>query len=261
MTTNKKKITSHNLRITARLDIKGDKVVKGINLEGIRKVGDPKILAKKYYNQGIDEIIYMDVVASLYGRNTITEFIKETAKEIFVPLTVGGGIRNLSDIRSVLKSGADKVAINTQAIKKPDFIKEASEAVGSQAIVVSIEAKKQANSFWEAYYDNGREKSGINVLRWASQVEKLGAGELLVTSVDKEGLKQGMDIELLSLIRKEVSIPIIFSGGVGNAKHIIKAAPYADGVAIASILHYNESDIKYIKRSIYKEGVLTRLPQ
>ena len=157
------------LRIIGRLDIKGESVVKGINLEGLRKVGNPKGLAKKYYEQGIDEIIYMDVVASLYERNTITKFIKEAAKEIFVPLTVGGGIRNLEDIRKVLNNGADKVAINTAAIKNKNFIKEAAQEIGSQSIIVSIEAKKIEKDYWEAYYENGRERSGFEVLNGQSK--------------------------------------------------------------------------------------------
>ena len=245
-------------RIIARLDIKGNKVVKGINLEGIRKIGDPKELAYKYYIQGIDEIIYMDVVASLYERNTITSFIEAAAKKIFVPLTVGGGIRNLQDIRKVLNSGADKVAINTAAIKNPDFIKEASQAIGSQSIIVSIEAKKQ-NSDWEAYYDNGREKSGLDVVDWGKKAEKMGAGELLVTSVDKEGLEEGLDIELLKKLRQEVSIPIIFGGGIGNVDHIFEAVPEADALTIASLLHYNKLEVPKLKKMLAEKKLKVRV--
>ncbi len=245
-------------RIIARLDIKSNKVVKGINLEGIRKVGDPQELAYKYYIQGIDEIIYMDVVASLYERNTITKFIKEAAKKIFVPLTVGGGIRSLRDIRQVLKSGADKVAINTAAIKNPDFIRQASTAIGSQSIIVSIEAKKQAN-YWEAYYDNGREKSGLEVISWAKKAEQLGAGELLVTSVDNEGLENGMDIELLKKIREKVSIPIIFSGGVGKLEHVLDAIPDSDAIAIASLFHYNKIEVSVLKKLLKDNKIKVRI--
>jgi len=245
-------------RIIARLDIKSNKVVKGINLEGIRKVGDPQELAYKYYIQGIDEIIYMDVVASLYERNTITKFIKEAAKMIFVPLTVGGGIRSLRDIRQVLKSGADKVAINTAAIKNPDFIRQASTAIGSQSIIVSIEAKKQAN-YWEAYYDNGREKSGLEVISWAKKAEQLGAGELLVTSVDNEGLENGMDIELLKKIREKVSIPIIFSGGVGKLEHVLDAIPDSDAIAIASLFHYNKIEVSVLKKLLKDNKIKVRI--
>lgn len=248
----------HNLRIIARLDIKSEKVVKGINLEGIRKIGDPKELALKYYTEGIDEIIYMDVVASLYERNTIAKFIKEAASQIFVPLTVGGGIRNLKDIRMVLNNGADKVAINTAAIKNPVFIKEAAKAIGSQSIIVSIEAKRQ-KGYWEAYYDNGREKSGLNVISWAIKAQEYGAGELLITAVDKEGLENGMDIELLKTLRKEITIPIIFSGGAGSANDVAMVVPEADAVAIASIFHYNKVGIKELKQELNNKNIKTRV--
>ena len=245
------------IRLIARLDIKSNNVVKGINLEGIRKIGEPKILAKKYYDEGIDEIIYMDVVASLYGRNSIKEVIKEAASEIFVPMTVGGGIRNLNDIKEVLNSGADKVAINTQAIQSPIFIKEAAEAVGSQAVVVSIEAKKQNNN-WEAYYNNGREKSGKDVIKWAVEAENLGAGELLITSIDHEGLKKGMDIDLLDKLRENIAIPIIFSGGIGGIKDFLEVAPKVGAIAIASVLHYDMIGIKEIKKNLNNNNIVTR---
>ena len=239
-----------NTRIIARLDIKGENVVKGINLEGIRPVGKPDILANKYYKQGVDEIIYMDVVASLYGRNSLVKYIKLAAKDIFVPLTVGGGIRNIDDIKEVLNNGADKVAINTAAIKNPGLIKEASEMIGSQSIILSIEAKKQRDNSWEAYFNNGREKSGINVIDWIEEAEKLGAGEILLTSVDNEGLKRGMDIKLLEAIKNKFKIPLIFAGGVGNIKHIKEVREKVDAIAIASILHYEETTISEIKDHI-----------
>ena len=246
-----------DIRIIARLDIKGDNIVKGINLEGIRKIGNPKSFARNYYQQGIDEIIYMDVVASLYERNTITKFIKHAASEIFVPLTVGGGIRNLNDIRMVLNNGADKVAINTAAIKNPKFIQEASKEIGSQSIVVSIEAKK-SNNYWEAYFDNGREKSGLDVLEWAQQSENYGAGELLITSVDNEGLEKGMDVQLIKALRDKVKIPIIFSGGVGTFKDVLEISEYADAVAIASIFHYNKISISDLKMQLKTNGLNIR---
>ena len=247
------------VRLISRLDITGEAVVKGINLEGVRKIGNPKVLAKEYYKQGVDEIIYMDVVASLYERNSITKFIKEAASNIFVPLTVGGGIRSLEDIRNVLKSGADKVAINTAAIKNMNFINEASQKIGSQSIIVSIEAKKVNSNYWEAYYDNGREKSGLNVIKWAKKSQELGAGELLITSVDKEGLEGGMDIELLKKIRKEVSIPIIFSGGVGKLSHVLEACEDADGIALANMLHYGKTKIGTLKDELKKNNINVRL--
>ena len=246
------------IRIISRLDIKSNKVVKGINLEGVRQVGEPKFLAEKYYKQGVDEILYMDVVASLYERNTITKFIKQAAENIFVPLTVGGGIRNMQDIRNVLNNGADKVAINTAAIKNKELIKKASQEIGSQSIIVSIEAKKKGKETWEAYYDNGREKSGLDVIKWAKEAEQLGAGELLVTSVDTEGLRKGMDLGLLERLRKIISIPIIFSGGVGKKEHIIEASQYADGIALASILHYEKYQIDEIKQLLKKDKINIR---
>ena len=246
------------LRIIARLDIKNDNVVKGINLEGIRKVGSPKILAKKYYDEGIDEIIYMDAVASLYGRNSLKEVIVNAASEIFVPLTVGGGIRTLSDIRDVLNSGADKVAINTQAIKTPIFIKEAAEKIGSQAVVASIESKRLSGNKWEVYYNNGREKSGKDVVEWCKECEMLGAGELLVTSVDNEGLKKGMDLELLNILHKEINIPIIFSGGIGDYNSIIQVSSKADAIAIAGSLHYNNLSINEIKKHLKENKIIVR---
>lgn len=246
------------VRIIARLDMKGENVVKGINLEGIRPVGKPDIMAKEYYLDGIDEIIYMDVVASLYGRNSLTNYIKQAASSIFVPLTVGGGIRNLEDIKMALDSGADKVAVNSSALKNPVFIKEASEEVGSQAIVLSIEAKKQKDNSWEAYYDNGRERSGRSVHDWALEATELGAGELLLTSIDNEGLKKGLDIELLSSIRDELNIPIIISGGVGKLEHILDIADKADGVAVASAFHYKDLNISDIKSHLRKNNIFVR---
>tara|TARA_Y100001935_G_C17300376_1_gene508841 strand:- start:1605 stop:2366 length:762 start_codon:yes stop_codon:yes gene_type:complete len=246
------------IRIIARLDIKNENVVKGINFEGIRKVGTPKDLAKKYYLQGIDEIIYMDVVASLYGRNSITGFLKQAASEIFVPLTVGGGIRNLEDIRQILNSGADKVAINTAAIKNEELIKQAAQEIGSQSIIISIEAKKKLNNTWEAYYDNGRERSGLDVLKWAKRAQELGAGEILVTSVDCEGTKNGVDKLLLQNLKELVSIPVIYSGGVGNIEHIIDASSKAEAVALASILHYNLYNVKDLKKALIEKGIFIR---
>lgn len=241
---------NNKLRLIARLDIKNDYVVKGINFEGLRKIGNPKELALKYYKSGIDEIMYMDVVASLYERNTITKYIKEAAKNIFVPLTVGGGIRSLDDIKNVLNSGADKVAINSAAIKNPDLIKQASNEIGSQSIIISIQAKQIESDKWEAYFDCGREKSGLNVLNWAQTSQNLGAGELLITSIDYEGMRKGMDMKLLKKLRKFITIPIIFGGGAGSINDIKKIIPEADAVALASVLHYNNLSIENIRKEI-----------
>ena len=250
------------IRLIARLDIKNEFVIKGIHLEGLRKIGDPNILAKKYYDEGIDEIIFMDAVASLYGRNNFFHIIEKACKEIFIPITIGGGIRSVHDIELALKSGADKITLNTQAIKNPCFIKEASRIYGSQCIVGSIEAKKKENWKWEAYIDNGREQTGIDAIEWAEKLEELGIGELCVTSIDKEGTKKGFDIELIDQICKKVNIPVIASGGANNSNDIIKvckANSNLNAVAVASMLHYNIESIKDAKHNLLKNNILSRI--
>jgi len=232
---------SKNIRIIPRLDIKGPNLVKGIHLEGLRVLGSPEKFAQHYYETGADEILYMDVVASLYGRNSLHSIIEKTARGIFIPLTVGGGLRNLEDIRNVLRAGADKVSLNTAAIKNPLFIKEASRKFGSSTIVISIEAIKQPDGKYFAYTDNGREFTGIEVLTWAKKVEELGAGEIMITSIDREGTGGGYDIELTKMIAGAVDIPVIACGGAGKLEHIIRVISEgdADAVAIASMLHYD----------------------
>ena len=248
-----------NIRLIARLDIKAPNLVKGIQLEGLRKLGDPNIFAKKYYQEGIDEIYFEDIVASLYERNSLVEIIKRTTENVFVPITVGGGLRNIDDISSALMSGADKVSINTAAIKNPEIIKKAAKRFGSQSIVLSIQAKKNTNG-WEAYFDNGREHSGIDAVDWASRGEELGAGELLVTSVDKEGMAKGFDSELIKEISSNVSIPVIASGGMGKLEHlsdVIKLGG-ADAVAMAHVLHYDIIPLNEIRDYASREGIPVR---
>lgn len=239
----------NQIRIISRIDIKNEHVIKGIHLEGLRKVGNPNELAKKYYENGIDEIIFMDAVAAYYDRNSLCHIIEQACKDIFVPITVGGGIRTIGDIQNALNSGADKVAINTQAIKDPTFIKQASEIFGSQCIVSSIVAKKISSTKWEAYIDNGREPTGKDVIEWAKKVQELGAGEIMITSLDREGTKKGFDIELNTQIRKVVNVPIISSGGAGTLEHLNEAisSNAIDALCIASILHYNIYSIQEIK--------------
>jgi cyclase len=229
------------LRIIARLDIKGPNLVKGIHLEGLRVLGNPQDFSEYYYNNGIDELIYMDTVASLYERNSLLEMISKAARTIFIPLTVGGGIRTIEDIRNVLRAGADKVSINTAAIKNPGFIKQASEIFGSSTIVVGIEAVKNPDGKYYAFTDNGREQTGIEVISWAKEVERLGAGEILLTSVDNEGTGKGFDLELIKRVTECVNIPVIAHGGCGNVNHIEAAVTYggASAVAVASLFHYN----------------------
>lgn len=229
------------IRIIPRLDIKGPNLVKGIHLEGLRVLGKPEDFARYYYENGADELFYQDVVASLYERNSLNDLISNTAKEIFIPLTVGGGIRTIADINSVLRAGADKVCINTAAIKNPVFIKEASQSFGSSTIVIAIEAIKQPDGNYLAYTDNGREHTGIEVVNWAKKVEELGAGEIVITSVDREGTGLGFDMELIQLISEVVSIPLIVHGGASDEANIATAIKEgkADAVALASILHYD----------------------
>lgn len=245
-----------NHRIIARLDIKGPNIVKGIHLEGLRVLGKPEDFAKYYYESGIDELMYIDVVASLYERNSLKEIITKTAKEIFIPLTVGGGLRTIADIREVLRAGADKVSINTAAIKNPMFIKDASETFGSSTIVVSIEAIKHSDGNYYAYIDNGREYTGVEVISWAKEAEKLGAGELVITSVDKEGTGKGFDLNIIEKISACVSIPVIAHGGAGKVEDIRDALKdgYADAVAISSIIHYGYTKDKQFSDDYRDEG-------
>jgi cyclase len=238
-----------NIRFIARLDVKGPNLVKGIQLEGLRKIGDPNEYAKLYYEQGADEIIYMDIVASLYNRNNLTDIVYKSTKDVFIPITVGGGIRTLEDVKTVLNSGADKVAVNTAAIKRPELISEISEKYGSQCMVLSIEAKRIGPGRFEAYYDNGREKTGIDVVEWAKKGFELGAGEILLTSVDREGTEKGFDVELVSQVSSAVPIPVIASGGMGQLEDFVQVVQEgkADAVAAASILHYKKMTISGIK--------------
>lgn len=248
------------VRVIARLDIKGPNVVKGVHLEGLRIVGKPGELARRYYEQGVDEIVYMDIVASLYGRNNILAVVEEAARDVFVPLTVGGGIRSLNDIVAALRSGADKVAINTAAIGRPAFLKEAAEALGSQCIVLSVEAKRRAPGKWEALTDNGREATGVDVLDWVAEAERLGAGEILVTSVDQEGTKTGFDVELIAAVHERVRIPVIACGGAGSPEHVgsLVETGAVDAVACASIFHYGTCPVPVLKNHLAARGIPVR---
>lgn len=229
------------IRVIPRLDIKGPNLVKGIHLEGLRVLGKPEDFARFYYDNGADELFFQDTVASLYDRNSLHDIITKTAKEIFIPLTVGGGLRTIDDIRNVLRAGADKVAINTAAIKNPHFIREASLKFGSSTIVVAIEAIKNSDGRYLAFMDNGREFTGLEVVAWAKRVEELGAGEIVITSVDKEGTGEGYDLDLIRSVSEAVSVPVIAHGGASSPDNIVNAILYgkADAVAIASLLHYS----------------------
>lgn len=249
----------NKLRLISRLDIKSPNLVKGRQFEGLRKIGDPNDFAIKYYEEGIDEIFYEDIVASLYERNSLVDIIEKTSENIFVPLTVGGGLRTIKDVSDVLKAGADKVAINTAAIKDPNFISEVSNKFGSQCMILSIQAKKRENG-WEALYDNGREKSNLDVIEWAIKGEKNGAGEIILTSVDNDGMGNGFDTELIKSVANEIKVPVIISGGMGkltDVSNVIKSSN-VDAVAIGRSLHYNTFSIKDIKEHCIKEGIQTR---
>lgn len=249
------------VRLIARLDIKGPNVVKGVHLEGLRVVGKPDELARRYYADGIDEILFMDIVASLYGRNNILSVVEDAARDVFVPMTVGGGIRSLDDIVAVLRSGADKVAINTAAIARPAFLNEAAEAFGSQCIVLSVEAKRRGAGAWEALTDNGRETTGVDVLEWVAEAEERGVGEVFITSVDQEGTRKGFDLDLLEAVRNRVSVPVIASGGAGTVDHIAEVFQQhrADAACCAAVLHYDISPVAETKRGLAERGMAVRL--
>ena len=235
-------------RLIARLDVKGDNLIKGIHLEGLRKLGSPSQFALDYYHQGIDEIIYLDNVSSLYQRNSMADVIYQTTRNVFVPITAGGGIRSLDDARTMMRCGVDKVAINTAAIKRPELLSELANTLGSQSVVLSVEAKRQNNGKWEAYTDNGRERTGLDVLDWVDKATTIGAGEILLTSVDQEGTMKGFDYELAKQVADRVSVPIILSGGMGKIEDISTLANYAnvEAVAIASMLHYKKVSVQEI---------------
>ena len=249
-----------NVRLIARLDIKGPNLVKGVQMEGLRVLGNTQEFAYKYYIDGIDEIIYIDIVASLYGRNNLSEIVKRTSQDVFIPITVGGGIRTVEDVRKLLRAGADKVAINTASVKRPDLIRDVSRCFGSQCTVLSIQAKRLGKCKWEVYTDNGREHTGIDVLEWAIRGTELGAGEILLTSVDREGTKKGFDVDLVSTVSKAVHVPVIACGGMGNMEHLIKVVQdgKADAVAMASVLHYNLLNIKEISAFALKNNMTVR---
>lgn len=246
-------------RVIARLDIKGPNLVKGIHLEGLRVIGDPAEHAVRYYREGADELLYIDIVASLYERNNLVEVVSRTASEIFVPLTVGGGVRKVEDFTQLLRAGADKVAINTAAIRRPELIGEASRMFGSQCVVLSIEAKRRPQGGWEAYTDNGRERTGLDVLEWARRAVDLGAGEVLLTSVDAEGTRKGFDLELVRALGPVLPVPVIACGGAGSIEHVADGIDQgADAVAVASLLHYKTESIGSLKAGLAARGIVVR---
>lgn len=244
------------MRVIARLDIKNEDVIKGINFEGLRVVGKPNYLAKKYYNEGADELIYSDCVASLYGRNNLSKFVENAARDIFIPITVAGGIRNEKDAELLMKNGADKLAINTELFKNENVGKELIKKYGSQSILLSIQAKKISKNSWEAYINFGRDRTNMDVEEWIKKMIPLNFGELLLTSIDADGLSNGFDVELYEKISTIINIPIIACGGFGKLIHIKELKKFADidAISISKALHYNKIKISEIKNYIKKNN-------
>ena len=249
-----------NVRLIARLDIKGASLIKSVHLEGLRVIGAPSEFANRYYEQGADELIFMDCVASLYGRNHLGDILKSAVANIFVPLTVGGGIRSVTDASELLRCGADKVAVNTAAVSNPQLISDIAHRFGSQCMVLSIEARQIGLNRWEVLTDGGRERTGMDVVDWARRAESLGAGEILLTSVDREGTRKGFDLSLVNAVSESVEIPVIASGGMGSPDDAVSAVSMggADAVAMADILHYKRFNIGQIREVVAAAGIGVR---
>jgi cyclase len=248
-------------RIIPCLDVKDGRVVKGIRFLNLQDAGDPVEIAKHYSVEGADEITFLDITASFEERKTMIDVVERTAGEVFVPLTVGGGVRTLEDIRQLLLAGADKVSINTAAVKDPDFVKRAADRFGSQCIVVAIDAKMVSQSKWEVFTHGGRNPTGIDAVEWAQRMEEFGAGELLLTSMDMDGTRAGYDIELIRVVSQSVGVPIIASGGAGNLQHLYEGLTLggADAALVASIFHYGEYSIREAKEFLRRRGVEIRM--
>ena len=246
-------------RIIPCLDVDCGRVVKGTKFVNIKDAGSPVELAREYDRQGADELVFLDITASHENRNIMRDVVEEVAKQVFIPLTVGGGIRTIEDIRMMLNAGAEKVSINTAAIQTPQVITEAAKRFGSQCVVVAIDARKNGKR-WEAYSHGGRRPTGLDAVEWAKKVEKLGAGEILLTSMDMDGTKQGYDLELTKKVSEAVNIPVIASGGVGELKHILEGFTIgkADAALAASIFHYKKYTIKQVKDYLKRNGVCVR---
>lgn len=250
------------VRIIARIDVKGPNVIKGVHLEGLKVVGDPNEISQRYYAEGIDELLYMDTVASLYGRNSLLDVVRHTSKGVFVPIIVGGGIRSVDDARDALRSGAEKVAVNTAAIHEPELLSAIAQRFGSQCITLSIEAKQRSQNKWEAYTENGRERTGLDVIEWAKKGVSLGAGEILLTSVDQEGTRKGFDTDLVRAVSSAVNVPVIASGGFGNTDDFIKVVKEggANAVAIADVFHFKRISISDVRQSALQHNIEVRKP-
>lgn len=248
------------LRVIPCLDVNEGRVVKGVNFVDLQDAGDPVEQAKIYNEQGADELCFLDITASHEDRDTIVDVVKEVARHVFIPMTVGGGIRTIEDIRKLLNAGADKVSINSAAIKNPDFIKQASKACGNQCIVVAIDAKQTGEHKWEIFTHGGRKETGIDAIEWAKKMEEYGAGEILLTSMDRDGTKDGFDIALTRAVSEAVHIPVIASGGAGHAEHLVEAVRdgKADAVLAASIFHFGQCTINEVKKDMEEAALNIR---
>ena len=252
----------HTIRVIPCLDVNNGRVVKGVNFVNLTDAGDPVEIAAAYDKAGADEVVFLDITASSDGRKTVVDMVREVAKKVFIPFTVGGGIRTVEDFKEILREGADKVAVNSAAIKRPELIKEAAEKFGNQCVVVAIDAKRRADgSGWNIYLNGGRVDTGIDAIEWAKKAESLGAGEILLTSMDCDGTKNGYDIELTRQVSEAVSIPVIASGGAGTLEHFSDAVieGKADAVLAASLFHFKELEIKQVKEYLRNEGISVRM--
>lgn len=248
-------------RIIPCLDVTNGRVVKGVNFVGLRDAGDPVEIARRYNEQGADELTFLDITASSDNRDLIPHIIEQVASQVFIPLTVGGGVRQVEDIRRLLNAGADKISINTSAILNPKLVEDAAGRFGSQCIVVAIDAKKITDAYWEVFTHGGRKGTGLNVVEWAKKVQALGAGEILLTSMDRDGTKNGFDLQLTKAVSEAVDIPVIASGGVGNLDHLVDGVLIgrADAVLAASIFHYGEFTVRQAKEYMAKANIEMRM--
>lgn len=252
----------HTIRVIPCLDVNNGRVVKGVNFVNLRDAGDPVECATAYDKAGADEVVFLDITASSDGRNTVVDMVREVAKKLFIPFTVGGGIRTVEDFKVILREGADKVAVNSAAIKRPELIREAAEKFGSQCVVVAIDAKRREPfDGWNIYLNGGRVDTGIDAIEWAKKAEALGAGEILLTSMDCDGTKEGFDIELTRAVSDVVGIPVIASGGAGKLEHFMEAVTegHADAVLAASLFHFKELEIREVKEYMKANGIDVRV--